>query len=51
MPGSFALTEVGSFIAMLSGGGDASPAALIFLGTGLIGIRDRMERAMRNDKD
>jgi hypothetical protein len=45
MPDSFAVTEVGRLIAMLAGGGDASPAALIFLGTGLIGIRDKMERA------
>jgi hypothetical protein len=49
MPGDYALTEVGRFISMLAGGGDASPAALIFLGTGLIGIRDRLERGVRPD--
>jgi NAD/NADP transhydrogenase alpha subunit len=50
IPDNFALGEFGRFIAMLAGGADASPAALIFLGTGLIGIRDRLERAM-NGKD
>ena len=46
MPDSFALTEMGRLIAMLAGGADASPAALIFLGLGLIGVRDRLERSM-----
>jgi len=45
MPYSVSVSEVGQLIAMLAGGGDASPAALSFLGTGLIGIRDKMERA------
>lgn len=48
MPDSFALTETGRLIAMLAGGADASPAALIFLGLGLIGVRDRLERSMGN---
>jgi hypothetical protein len=50
MPGSVAITETGKFIALLAGGADASPAALLFLGTGLIGIRERMERGFREPK-
>ena len=45
MPASFALTELGRLIAMLSGGVDASPASLVFMGLGLIGVRDYLERA------
>ena len=46
MPDSFALTEFGRLLAMFAGSGDASPAALVFLGTGLIGIRAKMERTL-----
>ena len=38
------LGAVGQLLAAL-GGGDASPAALIFMGTGLIGIRAKLGRA------
>ena len=31
-------------IALFAGAGDASPAGLIALGLGLIGLRDRLER-------
>lgn len=31
-------------LAALGGGGDSSPAGLIFLGAGMIGIRDKLER-------
>jgi hypothetical protein len=34
-------------IAMLIGANDAAPATLITLGLGLIGLRDRLERAIR----
>ena len=33
----------------LAGSGDASPAGLMFLGLGLIGLRDRIERGFRGD--
>jgi len=36
-------------IALLVGSGDASPAGLMFLGLGLIGLRDRIERGFRGD--
>jgi len=49
MPDSFALSQAGQLVTMFAGGGDASPAALIFLGTGLIGIRDRLERGMQGN--
>lgn len=38
--------ELGRVIAILSGGQDASPAASLVLGLGLIGIRDRLERVL-----
>lgn len=47
MPDDARLTEFGRLLAMLAGSADASPAALIFLGMGLIGIRDRLERGMQ----
>jgi hypothetical protein len=33
---------------MLIGANDAAPATLITLGLGLIGLRDRLERAIRS---
>ena len=45
MPDSFALTEMGRLVAMFAGSADASPAALVYLGLGLIGIRAKLERA------
>lgn len=36
--------EIASVLALAYGGGDASPAALIVLGLGLIGVRDKLER-------
>lgn len=38
--------ELGRVIAILAGGQDASPAASLVLGLGLIGIRDRLERVL-----
>ncbi len=52
---SLALPATGSFgefsrlVALLAGSGDASPAGLMFLGLGLIGLRDRIERGFRGD--
>lgn len=47
LPGDPSLAEFGRFIALLAGTSDSSPAALMFLGLGLIGIRDKLERSFR----
>jgi hypothetical protein len=47
MPESLAVTEFGRLLAMFAGSADASPAALVFLGTGLIGVRAKLERAFQ----
>ena len=44
LPDHGSLSDLAQLIAMISGTGDTSPAALIFLGLGLIGLRDRIER-------
>ena len=44
LPASGPLAEVSRLVALLAGSGDASPAGLVFLGLGLIGLRDRIER-------
>ena len=49
LPRSDALGELARLISMLAGGADTSPAGLIFLGLGLIGLRDRVERGFRGD--
>ena len=41
---SDAASELGRLVTLLMGGVDASPAGLIVLGLGLIGIRDKIER-------
>ncbi|WP_287186733.1 hypothetical protein [Rhodovulum sp.] len=41
--------ELSRLVALLAGSGDASPAGLMFLGLGLIGLRDRIERGFRGD--
>jgi len=43
------LGELSRLVALLAGSGDASPAGLMFLGLGLIGLRDRIERGFRGD--
>ena len=43
------LGELTRLVALLAGSGDASPAGLMFLGLGLIGLRDRIERGFRGD--
>jgi hypothetical protein len=48
LPEHGALGELAGVIAMLIGANDAAPATLITLGLGLIGLRDRLERAIRN---
>jgi hypothetical protein len=50
-PESFLLTETGRLITMLAGGHDASPASLVFMGLGLIGVRDYLERAYGKQED
>lgn len=45
MPDSYLLTELGRLLTLFAGGADASPAMLIFTGTGLVGIRAKLERA------
>ena len=49
LPTTGALGELSRLVALLAGSGDASPADLIFLGLGLIGLRDRIERGFRGD--
>ena len=50
LPATGALGELSRLVALLAGTGDASPAGLIFLGLGLIGLRDRIERGFRGDE-
>ncbi|GGO38120.1 hypothetical protein GCM10010991_34920 [Gemmobacter aquaticus] len=49
LPATGPLADLARLITLLSGSGDASPAALIALGLGLIGLRDRIERGFRGD--
>ena len=49
LPATGQLSEFARLVALLAGSGDASPAALMFLGLGLIGLRDRIERGFRGD--
>jgi hypothetical protein len=48
-PATEPLGELSRLVALLGGSGDASPAVLMFLGLGLIGLRDRIERGFRGD--
>ena len=50
LPTAGPLGELSRLVALLAGTGDASPAGLIFLGLGLIGLRDRIERGFRGDE-
>jgi hypothetical protein len=43
--------EFGVLISMLSGGGDSSPAAMMGLGFGLIGIRAKLSKAFDDADD
>lgn len=49
LPALGPMSELARLVALLAGSGDASPAGLMFLGLGLIGLRDRIERGFRND--
>ena len=49
LPATGALGELSRLVALLAGTGDASPAGLFFLGLGLIGLRDRIERGFQGD--
>lgn len=49
LPGTGPLGELARLVALLAGSGDASPAGLVFLGLGLIGLRERIERGFRGD--
>jgi hypothetical protein len=49
LPDTGTLSDLAQVIASLSGSSDASPAALIALGLGMIGLRDRLERGFRGD--
>ena len=42
------VVELAEIVAFMTGGMDASPAQLISVGLGLIGIRDKLERLSRD---
>lgn len=48
LPDHGPLGELAELIAQLIGADDAAPATLITLGLGLIGLRDRLERAIQS---
>jgi len=50
LPESGPLGVIAGVIAMLIGANDAAPATLITLGLGLIGLRGRLERAIRSNE-
>ncbi|MEO9781453.1 MAG: hypothetical protein ABJH07_00280 [Sedimentitalea sp.] len=49
LPAIGPLAELSRLVALLAGSADASPAGLMFLGLGLIGLRDRIERGFQGD--
>ncbi len=49
LPTTGAFAELARLVALLAGSSDASPAGLTFLGLGLIGLRDRIERGFRGN--
>lgn len=51
VPDSYQVGQIGSLVAMLAGGSDASPAGLMALGLGLIGIRAAIEKRMQGGGD
>lgn len=51
MPDSYQVTQIGALVAMLAGGADASPAGLIALGLGLVGVRAAIEARMQGGGD
>ena len=51
MPDSYQVTQIGALLSMLAGGADASPAGLMGIGLGLIGLRSAIETSMRSAPD
>jgi hypothetical protein len=51
LPDSYQVGQIGALVSMLAGGADASPAGLIALGLGLIGLREAFERAFKGGPD
>jgi hypothetical protein len=51
VPQNSQLSELSTFVALLAGSGDSSPATLLAVGFGLIGLRARFEAIMRTIKD
>jgi len=43
---SYQIGELARLIGLLTGGNDTSPAGLMFLGSGLIGLGDKFDRAI-----
>ncbi|NRA31677.1 MAG: hypothetical protein HRU11_15620 [Parvularculaceae bacterium] len=50
LPHQEQLSALAQLVSMLAGAGDTSPLALISLGLGLIGLRDRIERGFRQER-
>ncbi|RWR26291.1 hypothetical protein D2T29_20855 [Sinirhodobacter populi] len=50
LPAAGSLGELSRFVALLANSGDASSVGLMFLGLGLIGLRDRIERGFRGNE-
>ncbi len=46
LPEGEAMSELALLVARLANAGDTSPATLIFVGMGLIGLRDKFERGL-----
>ncbi|SFC45337.1 hypothetical protein [Tropicimonas isoalkanivorans] len=46
LPEGETMSELAVLVSRLAGAGDASPATLIFVGMGLIGLRDKFERGL-----
>jgi hypothetical protein len=49
LPDTPQLGQLSALVGILAGGGDTSPAGLIALGLGLIGLRERLETALKPD--
>ena len=49
LPATGPLADLSRLVALLAGSADASPAGLMFLGLGLIGLRDRLERGFQSN--
>jgi hypothetical protein len=47
MPDNYQVGQIGALVSILAGGADASPAGLIAMGLGLIGLREAIEHGFR----